>query len=236
MPGVGDAAVAAAEGAADQPRAAGIGGGWFGTIARMAIMWMIMGYFKSKPAPANPATPGDPTPKAHFTSPAFDKGAHLNMYVPIFYISSSQCRDKCIKFFITMQIYVFSCMHACTHSRYAFMSERPHISRYDAADLVWSETGYALGTPETRQYSFTYEPSQVTCCFLVFVYNTGFTTWMPYIEILQFANILFLNRLFKQTGQFICTSCLPKLAILFTPMNPITMRIWSLDWCTVSDK
>ena len=83
MPGVGDAAVAAAEGAAEQPRAVGVGGGWFATVARMAIMWMIMSYFKSKPAPKSATTgsPGDPFAQSQFTSPAFDKGSLLDMCV-----------------------------------------------------------------------------------------------------------------------------------------------------------
>ena len=78
----GDAAVAAAEGAAE-PRAAGVGQGWFATVARMAIMWMIMSYFKSKPAPktASSGSPGDPFAQSQFTSPAFDKGSLLDMYV-----------------------------------------------------------------------------------------------------------------------------------------------------------
>ena len=40
MPGVGEAAVAAADGggAGEQPRGAAVGGGWMGTIVRMGLM------------------------------------------------------------------------------------------------------------------------------------------------------------------------------------------------------
>ena len=49
---------------------------------------------------------------------------------------------------------------------YAFLMESPYTSRYDISDLVWSETGYELGGAATRQYSFTYEPSEVSCTVL----------------------------------------------------------------------
>ena len=45
---------------------------------------------------------------------------------------------------------------------YAFVLESPWASRYNIEDLIWSETGYALAEAETRQYSFTYEPSEVS--------------------------------------------------------------------------
>ena len=122
---VGTDAVAAADGVADQPRAAGAGGSWMGTIARMAFMWMFMTWMKSgqKPTGGNPA---DPASQAHMTAPKFQKAALLDMY--------------------------------------AFISERPYIAKYDVADLIWSETGIALAAePETRKYSFVYEPSQASC-------------------------------------------------------------------------
>lgn len=46
---------------------------------------------------------------------------------------------------------------------YAFVSERPGFPNhdFDMAELVWSETGIRLAEPDTRKYSFVYEPSPV---------------------------------------------------------------------------
>ena len=46
---------------------------------------------------------------------------------------------------------------------YCFLSEAPVIRVYEMTDLIWSETGIALGLPfpDTRNYTYTYEPSVV---------------------------------------------------------------------------
>lgn len=48
---------------------------------------------------------------------------------------------------------------------YCFISEKEHYGYQDIdmADLVWSETGMKLATPDDRNLTYIYEPSQVSC-------------------------------------------------------------------------